>query len=394
MAKRRLGMLISSIDENWQRIMPQFDDNCQRIMRGVVRYVREHGGWEIATHDAVPSIPWDDLRRFRGDGLVAMVFVPQHYRRLRQKQMPCVNVCARCKTPGLPSVYSDNRRIGRLAAEFLWNTGLRRFAFVGRKNLYHDRHRGEGFQTLLDERGADCDSIVLEPMTDHPLDVADSAQIAERLRELPRPIGIYAAHDHLGCQVLSACRTLGIRVPYDAAVLGVNDFALLCEIAEPPLSSIRQQAERTGYEAARLLTRIVEGKADPNTQIRLPPGEVVERRSTDMLAVDDPDVGEALRFIRDRLEEARTVDDIVGHVSVSRRTLDKRFLATIGHTPADELRLTRIRRAKQLLSQTNLAVTEVALRCGFGTASSLDRAFRDATGMTPREHRREEGAQR
>ncbi len=369
--------------------LPRMDDNSQRIMRGVVGYLQEHESWELVTQEAMPWMNWEELRRFRGDGIIAMVFEAHQYRSLRRRRTPCVNVCARCETPALPSVYSDNPQIGQLAAATLWETGVRQFAFVGRPNFYHDRARGQGFQEALLARGADCRLIEVEPLTDHPQDIGDMKTIIAWLRRLPRPIGIFAAHDHVGCQVLRACRTEGISVPHEAAVLGVNDFALLCETAAPPLSSIRQQAERTGYEAARLLTAIVEGRADRTAQLRLPPGDVVQRRSTDMLALDDLEVAEVLRFIRDHLEESITIDEIAAHLAISRRGLDKRFSAKIGHTPAMELSKARIRRAEELLRQTNLGVSEISLRCGFRTVSSFDRAFRQATGATPRQYRKQ-----
>lgn len=380
MTQRQLGVFI-----------PQMDDNCQRIMRGVVRYLRERGGWEMVTQEATPWMTWDDLGRFRADGIIAVVYSLDQYRRLRRRRTPCVNVCARYETPGLPSVYSDNPEIGRLGAATLWQTGVRHFAFVGRPNFYHDRARGEGFRESLRAHGIECELIDVAPLIDRPHDLVDARKIVARLRRLPRPVGIFAAHDHLGCQVLSACRREGIRVPHEAAVLGVNDFTLLCETAQPPLSSIRQQAERTSYEAAQLLTEIVEGTAEPTTRILLPPGEVIERQSTDTLAVEDAEVCRAILFIRSHMAEPITVNDVAHHVSMSRRGLDKRFLATIGHTAAVELWKARLRRGQQLLSQTNLGVTEVSARCGFSTVSSFDRAFRDTTGMTPRQYRKQHG---
>lgn len=377
MSVRRLGICIL-----------RADDNSQRLLRGVVRYVREYGQWEVYTREGVPWLNWEQLRYFRGDGIVAMVFEASQYRLLRRRRVPCVNACARSETPALASVYSDNPQIGRVAAATLWNTGVRHFAFVGRPNFYHDRARGDGFQQALKARGASCEVFEVEPLTDHPRDMVDIRRIVKGLRQLPLPVGIFAAHDHLGCQVLAACGKLGLRVPHEVAVIGVNDFTLLCETAQPPLSSIRQQAERTGYEAARLLTEIVEGRADPTTHILLPPGEVMHRRSTDTVAVHDSEVRQALLFIRREFPNAISMEDVADHVAMSRRGLDKRFVAALGHTPAEELRQVRLRRAEELLSQTNLGISEVGARCGFRSLSSFDRAFQEATGMTPGRYRK------
>jgi len=369
--------------------IPRLEAISHHYLCGVWRYLREHGGWELATQQGMPWLDWDTLQRFRGDGIIAVVYTQAEYHALRRRRRTaCVNICARCETPALATVYSDNPAIGRLAAETLWETGVRRFAFVGRPDFVHDRVRGEGFRMELARRGADCETIEVQSLKDHPADSVDMKLIGRSLRELVRPVGIFAAHDQLGCQVLSACRKLAIEVPNEAAVLGVNDFHVLCETAQPPLSSIRQQAARTGYEAARLLTAIVEGRADPKTQILLPPGPVVRRRSTDMLAVGDPDVLEALEFVRQRFEDPITAADVAGHVAVSRRGLDKRFVAAVGQTVAAELLKVRLRHGMELLAQTELSTTAVSLRCGFSSISSFYRAFQNATGMTPSQYRK------
>jgi LacI family transcriptional regulator len=334
-------------------------------------------------------LPWEALRGWKGDGLIAMVYWDTQYRALLRKRIPCVNACARLNTRKLHTVFSDNPAIGRVAAEHLLEAGLGRFAFLVRRNLYHDRARCEGFERALRERGLPCQRIELGRKSPGLHDVRDMQYIASRLRDLERPVGIFAAHDNLGCQILEVCRQLGIKVPYEAAVIGVNNYELLCETARPPLSSICQQAERTGYEAARLLDRIVAGDAGDLEHVRLPPGRLVKRRSTDFLAIDDSDVADAIAFIRDNVTESITVDDVLERVAVSRRTLDKRFIAALGHPPAEEIRMTRIRRAQQLLADTSEQILSIAMRCGFRSVSGFNRAFRDTTGLTPRQYRRQ-----
>ena len=323
-----------------------------------------------------------------------MVYWENQYRALRRKRVPAVNACSRLNTQKLPTVFSDNPEIGRLAAEHLLEAGFKQFAFVVRRKLYHDRARGEGFERTLRERGLPCQRIELGTKSSEPHDVRDMQYIASRVRDLERPVGIFAAHDNLGCWILEVCRQLGITVPYEAAVIGVNNYELLCETARPPLTSICQLAERTGYEAARLLDRIVAGKADGIEHLRLPPGKLIKRRSTDFLAIDDPDVADAIAFIRDNASESITVDDVLERIAVSRRTLDKKFIAALGHPPAEEIRMTRIRRARHLLANTTEQIVWVAMRSGFRSVSGFDRAFREQTGLTPRQYRKRFGTTR
>ncbi len=374
---RRMGLFI-----------PTLDDNCQGIMRGVIGYVQQHGGWEIDTRQANPSIPWEALSEWRGDGLIAAVYFPWQYRALRRKRIPAVNVCARLDTSEISTVFSDNQAIGRLAAEHLIGLGLKHFAFVGRRDLLHDAARGQGFVDEVGRRSFPCQRVeVADELTD-PDEAREHRAIAAQLQKLQRPVGVFAAHDHLGCEVLAVCRELEIKVPYEVAVVGVNNFQLLCETGQPPLSSICQQAERTGYEAARLLTRIVDGEAEAVEHLHLPPGELVQRRSTDFLAVADGEVALALRFIRENCARPITVDDVLEHTSVSRRTLDKRFIESLGHPPAEEIRLSRIRRAQHLLASSPQTILAIALSSGYRSVSGFERAFQHYTGMAPREYRR------
>lgn len=361
------------------------------IIRGAIRYVQEFGGWEIATRYAVPSLPWSSLRRWKGQGLIAMVYHEDQYRALLKKGLPAVNASARIETPDLPTVVSDNQAVGRVAAEHLLSLGLRRFAAIGRRSLYHDRLRVDGFQQAICEQQLPCEQIKLSGTTREFSQPRAMRTLARSLNQLEHPVGVFTTHDHLGCLALKACQQLGIKVPYDMAVVGVNNYDLLCESAQPPLTSICQQAVRIGYEAARLLDRVVAGDVGCEEHLQVAPGELVQRRSTDFLAIDDPDVSAALTFIRDHGSEPITVDDVLGVVAVSRRTLDKKFLAALGHPPAEEIRCWRIRRAQELLARTSEQVVSVALRSGFRSVSGFDRAFRQHTGLTPRQYRRQFG---
>jgi LacI family transcriptional regulator len=375
-------------------------DNDRYIIRGVVDFVQKYQEWEIDTHYGAPGLPWELLgrwrgnwdlimRRWKGDGIIANVWDQGQYQLLRRKHLPVVNVIARVETPGMASVYSDDWAIGRQAAEHLTRMGLRQFATIVRPELYHDMRRGQGFTETLKEAGFSCEQIELSGPKVSPVDTAAQRFIVRQLRQLEYPLGIFAAHDNSGCLVLEACRRRHIEVPYQVSVLGVGNFELLCETCRPPMSSIPQRARQIGYEAANLLDQIVKGKAKPDTRILMPPGELVPRRSTDFLAIDDSVVCEALRFIRGNFLYPITVEDVAGKVTVSRRTLDKRFIDSMGHSPAREISLMRIRRAQELLANAKEQIVVVATRSGFASLSSFNSVFREATGLTPSEYRRQ-----
>jgi LacI family transcriptional regulator len=159
-------------------------------------------------------------------------------------------------------------------------------------------------------------------------------------------------------------------------------------MAHPPLSSIRLAAQQIGRAAVQLLERLLQGKSSPSVIPRIPPTEVVTRQSTDVLAVEDADVAMAIRHIRRHACEGLSVKQMLDAVAVNRRTLERRFVSVLGHSPLEEIRRVRLERAKALL-QTDLAIYEVANRSGFATPEYLATSFLQATGMTPTAYRRQ-----
>jgi LacI family transcriptional regulator len=215
-----------------------------------------------------------------------------------------------------------------------------------------------------------------------------SAAMGAWLASLPKPVAVFAANDLWGFELVQAARELRLHVPDDVALLGVDNEELLCEIAHPPLSSIRMGAEQIGHAAVSLLERLLLRQRIPKDIARVPPLEVVTRQSSDVLAVEDPDVAAALRHIRQHALRGLNVKELLNEVPLNRRTLERRFVSVLGHTPLEEIRRIRIERAKVLL-QTDLPMYEVASRSGFGTAEYLATSLRQATGSTPTAYRRQ-----
>jgi LacI family transcriptional regulator len=197
-----------------------------------------------------------------------------------------------------------------------------------------------------------------------------------------------ACNDERGREVLAACREAGLRVPEEVAVVGVDNDELLCELADPPLSSVALNAEAGGYRAAALLDRMMRGKSRNPERLLVEPLYVVARRSTDIVALDDPEVAAAVHFIQDHASEPIVVPDIVNEVMISRRALELRFRREIGRTLHAEIRRVRLERASRLLVETNMPITQVARASGFRRASYLAQEFCQAFGSTPARYRR------
>jgi LacI family transcriptional regulator len=176
-------------------------------------------------------------------------------------------------------------------------------------------------------------------------------------------------------------------VPDQIAVLGVDNDSVLCGVACPRLSSIELDGQRMGYEAATLLARMMGGKSCPEPPILVPPTQVVARESTDLLAVADAKVVEAVRVIQQFACQGIDVSHVADHIAMSRRTLERRFRACLGRTLKEELLRVKLEQAKMLLTQTDHPSKRIAGMCGFGSPYYFARAFRRETGETPCHYR-------
>jgi LacI family transcriptional regulator len=211
--------------------------------------------------------------------------------------------------------------------------------------------------------------------------------MARWLQQLPKPAGVLACYDVRGQQVLEACALSGISVPDEVAVIGVHNDTLLCDLCEPPLSSVIPNARRAGYEAASLLARLMEGEHVPVEARLIEPLGVAQRQSTDVVAVKDAKVSAAVRFIRAHACEGIDVRDVLKAVPISRTLLERRFRALLGHTPHEHILRTRLARACAMLVETDLPVSLIAERTGFEHTEYLSVAFRREYGMTPTAYR-------
>jgi LacI family transcriptional regulator len=209
------------------------------------------------------------------------------------------------------------------------------------------------------------------------------------VQSLKKPVGVFCATDRYALRLLNVCRVLNVAVPEQVAVLGIDNDPVICGLSFPPLSSIEHNPRRIGYEAADLLARMMAGERSPQKMILVPPSQVVVRQSTGGLAIDDSDVAQAVRFIREHACRQITVDQVAQAVSLSRRALERRFRVCLQRSPKREIARVQMERAKLLLHEPRISVAAVARQAGFASMSHFIKAFHRETGLTPRQFRGE-----
>jgi len=303
----------------------------------------------------------------------------------RQRRVPIVNLSAGLADPPLPSVWPDNMEIGTLAAEHLLTTGLGRFAFVGEPaGEHYSALRLDGFRAGLGGRACQVFDGVPRSLPDSAAWRVLRRRLAGWLKGLPGPCGIFAADDARAVMVSRACRWAGLRVPEDAAIVGVNNDETICAFGDPPLTSIALPWRQIGRRVAGVMVGLVRGRARPVRPVVVGGARLVERRSTQTVAMDDPELAAAIRFIRATAPHRPvSLAEVTGHVKTSRSTLERRFHRCLGHAIGEEVARTRERQMRALLREMTLTVKQIAARMAFRTVGELSRFCRHRTGRSP-----------
>ena len=287
-----------------------------------------------------------------------------------------------------PWVKSDDIAVARLAARHFFDRGFRNFAFCGNTLFNVSRRRSDFFKVCIGGAGYVCH--LFEQDGKATSSDAEIDAIARWLAGLPKPVGVFAFNDSRGQQVLDGCRRAGLAVPEEVAVLGVDNDEVLCALSPPPMSSVILNPRRCGWEAAALLGLMMKGETVPVRDYFIPPIDIAVRQSTDILAVDDPQIAKALRFIREHACEHIGVEQVLQHCPMARRTMEMRFRRLLGRTPRQEIVRVQVNRAKELLVGTALPVSEIAERAGF-EPEYVGIVFKQETGLTPSEFRKQFG---
>ena len=362
------------------------------LLQGIAKYNREHGDWSTyfrphALNDSPPA--W--LRSWKGDGMLVRVETQEMYEVVRRCGVPAVNLRGTLSNLPLPYVTMDNRQLAAMALSHLRDRGIRNFAVCGRAGSKNPAlvERCDYFRELVEADGGVC--YIFPPFAARRASAMsweqEQDQLADWVRSLPKPVGIFGCNDERGLQVLDACRRIGVTVPDDVAVIGVDNDPSICDLTIPPLSSIDPNAERIGYEAAALLDRMMAGEAAPTEPIELEPRGVVTRRSTDIVASEDQEVGRALAYIRENACRGLQVVDVLAHLAMSRASLQQRMKQVVGRTIHQEIQRVRLARVKDLLAMSEITIKQVARESGFASVQYMTRVFRAVTGETPARYR-------
>lgn len=363
------------------------------LLRGITHHMREHQSWSVflpeqGRGDAAP--PW--LRDWQGDGIIARIENENIASAIRSLDIPFVDVSAARLVPECPWVETNNEAIADLAAQHLLERGFKNFAFCGDPQYAWSNQRQSYFVKRIEKSKYICHTFnTLESESTQAKTnwSRTQRQLENWVKDLPKPVGIMACFDIRGQRLLDACREMNIPVPEEVAVIGVDNDEILCELSNPPMTSIIPDTQRTGYEAASLLHRMMQNEKVSADPILIKPLGIAERLSTNVAAIDDPLIARAVQTIREEACLGINVQELVRRLPVSRRVFESKFKTLLGRTPHEEIARIRLERAKELLRETDLPLTIVAERSGFNHVEYLSTQFKKETGIPPSHYRKQ-----
>ena len=359
-----------------------------QVLRGITDYASEHGKWTFDRNPENFAASISSLIGWSGDGIVAPLRTRREVDIAGTFGVPVVNTSGAIRQSGFPCVMVDQEEVGRLAAEHLLERGFKRFGFFGQKGAWYSKQRQAGFARRIEEAGGTY--AVLEGPFSFKKEywIGWENQLQPWLESLKPPVGVMAVHDFRARMVLDACLRIGLDVPRDIAIVGVDNDEVACEFSDIPISSVARDSWREGYEAAALLDRLMQGKKTASC-VLVPANGVVARHSTEVDMIENPTMAEAVRFIKDNLDKNFGVETLAAHLEVSPRYLYYQFQQCLKCTPHEYISRARVTLAKKLLvDPKRLQLQEISRACGFSEPRRFRVVFRRLTGVSPSEYRR------
>jgi len=365
------------------------------ILSGVAKFVREHGSWSIFFQDlnlCDDTPKW--LKCWQGEGIISRLENRDVLEVIQRLKLPAVYLRHVSRQVKMPSILTDNTAVSRRCFEHLRERGFRHFAFCGFNGADYSDERRDAFAEQVRQAGLVChvyaegrQTVQANTADYEGLGLKDGGHVVDWIKRLPKPVGVMACNDMRGQHVLDACRAAGVASPEEVAVIGADNDDVICNLCDPPLSSVVPDTGRIGYEAAALLAKMMAGDKNPPLQTFIEPSGIVTRRSTEVLAMEDRQIAAAARFIREHACDGIDVSDVLAAVPLSRSTMDRRFTKIMGRSPKDEILRVRLDRVKQLLAETDFPLTLIAEKVGLEHVEHLSRVFKNRVGTTPSEFR-------
>lgn len=366
----------------------------KNLLRGIIRYSKDFGPWMFSrmpiyyreTIGIDGIIKW--AKEWGAKGIIGQLHSNSEMWKFEEAGISVIAQDFEERFKDIANISGDYRETGRMGAEYFLKKGFKHYAFYGFRNIVWSRERAEGFEERIKEGGYSINYFEHKNSRSMDLWYYKPSVLSRWLKSLPKPIALMACDDNQGLHISEASRHAGIKIPEDVAVLGVDNDENICFLSDPPLSSINLDVEKGGYEAARLMHKMLQGEKT-KYDIIVRPTTIITRESTDIYSSHDKQIVEALKFIHANIDKNLSVNQVLQEVPLSRRSFEKRFLQTTGYPIYKYIYHLRIEKFVEKLLETDLTITEIAHGLGLNDTKNITRLFKQLKGMSPLEYRKQ-----
>ena len=374
-------------------LLTDFSSGYSRnLLKGIVRYSKEVGNWSFQRMPLYYRMLYGEngvvewAKKWQADAIIAQLS-DVNIELLNDLNIPIIVQNYRDRNKAVSNLTGDYFNTGVMAAKFFLNRGYRNFAFYGFKGAIWSRERADGYSHEIEKQGYKL-AILENDNKDREEWSYNHTVLGNWLQSLPKPVALFACDDHFALQISETCNVYNINVPDDIAILGVDNDDLLCNISDPPLSSIVLDAENAGYNAGKLLHQLITKEITEPFNIVVNPLIIERRKSTEKYAVSDKNIRTILNYIEKNYANHLSVEELVKQVPLSRRVLEKKFKEETGESLYQYIQNYRIDQFTRLLITTDYSLFEAALQSGFENYKNVSRVFRKYKSLSPAEYRK------
>lgn len=374
-------------------LLTDFSSGYSRnLLKGIVRYSKEVGNWSFQRMPLYYRMLYGEngvvewAKKWQADAIIAQL-TDVNIELLNDLNIPIIVQNYRDRNKAVSNLTGDYFNTGVMAAKFFLNRGYHNFAFYGFKGAIWSRERADGYSHEIEKQGYKL-AILENDNKDREEWSYNHTVLGNWLKSLPKPVALFACDDHFALQISETCNAYNINVPDDIAILGVDNDDLLCNISDPPLSSIVLDVENGGYNAGKLLHQLITKEITEPFNIVVNPLIIERRKSTEKYGVSDKNIRTILNFIEINYANHLSVEELVKQVPLSRRVLEKKFKEETGESLYQYIQNYRIDQFTRLLITTDYSLFEAALQSGFENYKNVSRIFRKYKALSPAEYRK------
>lgn len=364
------------------------NDFDRKLLRGIVRYSKENGPWlfyrlpsyySSAMYGERSILKW--AKEWKADAIIGQ-WNNDAVNLLRELNIPIVLQNYHHRSTTYSNLTGDYKGTGQMAARFFAHRLFGHFAYFGVKGVVWSDERCEGYRREVERLGGSFHSFESDKQEDEIRE-----EVSRWLRNLPKPVALFCCDDSHALFISETCKMENIGIPDEVALLGVDNDDLICNISDPPISSIELEVERGGYAIGKLLHQQIRKELEGPFNVVINPIRIELRQSTEKHNIKDPYILKIVKYIEDHSDAELTIESLIALVPLSRRNIELKFRSTMNTSIYQYILNCRVNRFANLLLTTDRPLADIASEAGFRDYNNISRIFKKFKGCSPLEYR-------